>query len=114
MKENKEEDADWLESVYQSNIRYDAFRTMGSNKYFKDFNYYQSYLNAVGEEKHDNAAPDKQTTTSNWTPDKLSSSKSDDFKIGSSGFSSPRASETSLARPSQAPSGTYLYSMDYR
>lgn len=53
MKREGEADADWLESINQTNIRYDAVWSMGSNKIFKDSDYYSAYLAVLGQKGTD-------------------------------------------------------------
>ena len=39
------------DGLYQNNIRYEALWSMGSNKVFKDYNYFDSYYKVLGEKK---------------------------------------------------------------
>ena len=56
MGEDNKDDEDWLEGVNQTNIRYDSVWSMGSNKFFKDSDYYQSYLDVLKQHGKDRPA----------------------------------------------------------
>ena len=77
MGEDNKDDEDWLEGVNQTNIRYDSVWSMGSNKFFKDSDYYQSYLDVLKQHGNDRPAEYQPGHLPNLGTDKSAMPESD-------------------------------------